>query len=69
MAKGDIQEGGRRRKEPTGAKVAARVAQYVDEPRRAVGVTPLNAGFFKLERMRTASVAKKRSVKKRKLRQ
>lgn len=61
---------GKLRRKPDAARVAARVSAFMDEvatpPQRRgiVGkrevVTPLNAGFFQLERMRAASVAKKR---------
>lgn len=54
---------GKMRRQPDGKRVAARVARFVkvDVPARlSEGVTPLNPGFFQLERMRTAGGPKKR---------
>lgn len=60
---------GARKRDVNPARIAARVAKFKDpyKPTRerkngrdVGGTTPLNAGFFKLERMRAASAAKKR---------
>lgn len=51
-----------------GERVAARVRKFKDEPPVAEGVTALNPGFFHLERMRSASTAKRRSKKRAKVR-
>lgn len=45
-------------------KIAARVAAFKDSPPHGEGVVPLNRGFFLLERMRTAAVAKKKADRK-----
>ena len=46
--------------ERTPLDVKARVAEFVDALPAADGVQPLNAGFFKLERMRAQNAAKVR---------
>lgn len=43
-------------------RVAARVAAFKDEKTYAENVMPLNPGFFALQRMRDAKVAKKRAA-------
>lgn len=52
---------GKRRPQPDGAVIAARVAKVKDVAPAVEGVQPLNPGFFRLERMRMQSVAKKRA--------
>ena len=67
---------GKMRPSPDGARIAARVKRFVKvevpERKGLVGrnevVTPLNPGFFQLERMRTAGVAKKRGKTRAKVR-
>ncbi len=66
--KGDLQKGGRQRKQPEKERIAERVKNFRDGHEAAPHVTPLNGGFFHLERMRSVNVAaKKRSAKKRKV--
>ena len=48
--------------------IADRVAKFKDVVPKILGVTPLNAGFFKLERMCAEQATKQRSTKRRKLR-
>ena len=68
---------GARKRDPRPARIAARVAKFVDtyKPTREIrkgkdvgGTTPLNGGFFKLERMRSAAVAKARGESRGKVR-
>lgn len=59
---------GKRRK-PENDRVAGRVAAFCkrDCAPSAIGVRPLNAGFFQLERLRAETVAKAKARKKRKV--
>lgn len=68
---------GARKRDPRPERIVARVAKFVDTytPTREVrngrdvgGTTPLNCGFFKLERMRSATVAKARGEGRGKMR-
>lgn len=63
MAKGDVQSASRKRKAPSDKVIAARVADHCacDCPPVAEGVTPINPGFFQLERMRQRQVADKKA--------
>lgn len=57
---------GRKRKERTADKVAVRMKKLNKlPPALPEGVTPLNPGFFALERVRAESVRTKQRVKKR----
>lgn len=56
------------RKRPDPAKIAARVKRLAREAEPVEGVQPLNPGFFALERMRSATVPKKRAAVRGKLR-
>ncbi|MEK9725283.1 MAG: hypothetical protein VW405_17630 [Rhodospirillaceae bacterium] len=62
---------GARKRDVKKERIAARVAKFKDpyKPTRerqngrdVGGTTPLNAGFFKLERMRAASAARKKGA-------
>lgn len=44
------------------ARIARRVARFVDSPPVVEGVIPVNPGFFKLQRMRSAQPAKGRAA-------
>lgn len=59
---------GKRRPVPAKERVAERVKRLAPVQARVPHVMPLNSGFFQLEQMRAASVAKKRSKTKRKVR-
>lgn len=53
MPRGDTQPvPGARRTLPMAARIARRVARLAPAPAPSAGVTPLNPGFFALERMR-----------------
>jgi hypothetical protein len=67
VSKGDLQKGGRQRKQPQADRIAERVKNFADGHVAVPHVTPLNSGFFHLERLRSATVTKKRNVKKRKV--
>ena len=59
---GDIHPAqGKKRPEPDADKIARRVAKIKDVAPKAEGVVQLNPGFFRLERMRSQSVAKTRA--------
>jgi hypothetical protein len=55
-----VRPAGRQRSKVDPVRVAARVARDVDVAPVAEGVTPLNAGFFRLQRMSARSAAKTR---------
>ena len=59
---------GKLRRAPNAERIAARVAKLADDGPATEGVMPVNAGFFQLERMRSASVAKTRAKKRAKAR-
>ncbi len=67
MAVGNAKAAGRTRKPRKPEQVAARVKRLRDfvAAKPAEGVVPLNAGFFALQRMREATVAKARKGKRR----
>lgn len=50
---------GKLRARPDTERIAARVARFVDDAPRDRNVTPLNPGFFLLQRMRAAGVKKR----------
>lgn len=65
--------GARKRKPKTAEKIAARIAKFKDtyKPTREIkngrdvgGTTPLNVGFFLLQRVRTESVTKARAKRR-----
>ena len=66
---------GKMRRQPEAVRIAERVARFVDSPVRKregiIGrgevVTPLNPGFFVLERMRAGGVTKKRAKTRKKV--
>jgi hypothetical protein len=59
---------GKMRRKPDHAKIAARVARFADVAPVVPHVTPLNPGFFQLERMRASSATKKRGKVRAKVR-
>jgi hypothetical protein len=69
MAKGELQTGGRKRKVPDAARIAARVKRFKFVERETVGVQPLNPGFFKLEQMRAVAAPKRKLKSRAKLRE
>jgi hypothetical protein len=68
LAQGDVRPL-LRRKAPSAERISARVAKFCacDAPVVPEGVQPLNPGFFRLERMRSAQVTKVRAAKRGKL--
>jgi hypothetical protein len=59
---------GKKRPPQKRERVEARVKKFKDNPPRAVGVQPLNRGFFQLERMRAAQAARAKGKKRAKVR-
>lgn len=59
---------GRKRKSRRAVSVAARLAAFHDTHVVPEGVTPLNPGFFKMQRLRTATT-RTRTIKRRRLSQ
>jgi len=50
---------GKMRRKPDAERIAARIARFADKAPVVPHVTPLNPGFFQLERMRASSATKK----------